>query len=173
MILTSSHVRAQSARVTDKKVIGIGVPELHGAQPPRGFFCAYRSCKPLRQAGRGHLRVGRFRVSGTPTPFRPATPIGVVMAGFNPLYTEAIMACTNTPAPGMQQIAFELLEQIDTNLYHLQHICALLGTFAGQHGNSRFTDGVQLEHYAATFGWIADQVRGTRTVLNATRKEDL
>lgn len=81
------------------------------------------------------------------------------------------MACsTSTPAPGMQQIAFELLEQIDEKLFRLQHICALLGDFAGQHERGAFTDGVQLEHYAVTFGWIAGEVSDARHVLNSTRK---
>src|SRR3990167_11370176 len=101
-MLTSVADRVDTVRVTATTVIGIGAPGTKGAQPPRGFFCAHRSCKPHRWAGRGSLRARRFLWSGTPTPFGPAASIGVVVAGHNPLPKEPTMACKPpAPAPGV------------------------------------------------------------------------
>lgn len=48
-------------------------------------------------------------------------------------------------------------EALSYRLYVLHHLCSLLSAFAGQQGEKRFTDGIQLETYAVVFGWIADE----------------
>ena len=75
------------------------------------------------------------------------------------------MACTATARPG------DRLEEIDTELYHLQHICALLEAFAGQQGPRNFTDGLSLEMFAVVFGWIITQMAGARSSLEEVQKE--
>lgn len=173
--LTTAADRADTVRVTAISVIGFCSPDFHGAQPPRGFFCAYRSCKPHWRAGRGHLRVCRSREAGLQTPLGTVSLFCSREAVLKPHFTEANMACTTTtPAQGARNLALQhRLEEIDTTLYRLQHTLQLLGDFAGQHGSRKFTDGLQLEMFAVVFGSFSDQVLEVRGALSAIQEEIL
>lgn len=72
--------------------------------------------------------------------------------------------CDGSPTPSAR------LEDVDTSLYHLRHICALLSAFAGQHGDNQFTDGIRLETYAVVFGWISDELDDVRLDLEEINK---
>lgn len=78
------------------------------------------------------------------------------------------MPSTSTHAPDL--LPLDRLEEIDTILYHLRHMCALLSAFAGQNGHPKFTDGIQLESYAVVFGWIGDELHDTRLGLGEIHK---
>lgn len=79
------------------------------------------------------------------------------------------MACTTpTPAQGDNLLPLDRLEEIDTTLYHFEHILELLSTFAA--GGNKFTDGIQREHYAAVFGWIGSELHDIRVGLNEVHK---
>lgn len=76
------------------------------------------------------------------------------------------MACnTSTPTPGEQLLPGDCLDEIDTTLYHFEHMCALLSAFASQ-GERVFTDGLRLEMYAVVFGWIGDELHDARLRLS-------
>lgn len=77
--------------------------------------------------------------------------------------------CTQTPVKGDDLLPLDRLEEIDTTLYHFEHMCALLSAFAS-HGNAIFTDGMKREHYAVVFGWIEDELHDVRRGLNEVHK---
>lgn len=163
--LTAPPERADTVRVAATTAIGIGVPVLHGAQPPRGFLCAQRTRLPQRRAVRGHLRVGRFRVAGTPTPHGPATPIGVVLAGLHSTYTENHM-----PKP---QEALDELDLVEDRLFKLQHLCDFISAIAlSARPVGAQADQIKLESLAVTFDWIHDEIAAVRDgALARARKE--
>ena len=77
---------------------------------------------------------------------------------------------TSTPAqPGDPILPGDRLEEIDTTLYHFEHMCALIGAFAGQ-PSATFTDGLPLEMYAVVFDWIRDELHDVRLGLEEVRK---
>lgn len=84
-----------------------------------------------------------------------------------------LMPCS-TPAPATgtpSLLPGDRLEEIDTTLYHLQHMCALLSAFAGQPGQNIFTDGLRIEMFAVIFGWIGDELHDARLSLGELHRE--
>ena len=77
---------------------------------------------------------------------------------------------SSTPQPtGL--LPGDRLDEVETTIYTLHHICALYGDFAGQHGNRVFTDGLQLEHFSVVFGWLSDQLHHAHLHVCEIQKE--
>lgn len=64
----------------------------------------------------------------------------------------------------------DALEQIDTTLYHLQHMCDLINglTSAGPPGTH--TDGLDVEMFTVVFGWIGDELHDVRLALEPVHR---
>lgn len=80
------------------------------------------------------------------------------------------MSKATTAQPGDKLLPGDRLEELDTALYHFEHVCGLLSDFAGQPGR-KFTDGLQIERYAVVFGWIGDELHDVRLSLNELHQE--
>jgi len=64
----------------------------------------------------------------------------------------------------------DALEQIDTTLYHLQHMCDLINGLTGASKPGTHTDGLDVEMFTVVFGWIGDELHDVRLSLESVHR---
>ena len=77
---------------------------------------------------------------------------------------------TATAQPGDPILPGDRLEEIDTTLYHFEHMCALIEGLTSAAGRGAHTDGLDIEMFVVVFGWIGEELHDIRLGLEDVRK---